>query len=202
MNLRFYDFESLEKELEGLPTLHRIAFAAACCERLLPNYNAFAREESWGAPSLLRAALDEVWQILEGKPVDIATLKKLRNACDSDDIVPHSDDFCGYVAEAQEAAIAIYKTLDACIEEQTLQHVIEAAERVAFTIEFSTDWDVLIETEEYIETVARHPFTVREMAKQNEILERLKSTKELNHDFLEWLRTSFDNDGKSLIDLG
>lgn len=201
MNLRFYDFETLEKELEGLSTQHRIAFAAACCERLLPNYNAFAREESWGAPSLLRTALDEVWQILKGKPVDVATLQKLRSACDSDDIVPHSDDFCGYVAEAQEAAIAIYKTLDACIE-PTLQHIIEVAERVAFTIEFSTDWDVSIETEKYIETIARHPFTVREMAKQNEILERLKNTKELNYDLLEWLRTSFDNGGKSLIDLG
>lgn len=77
MNLRFYDFETLEKELEGLPGLHRIAFAAACCERLLPNYNAFAREESWGAPFIFRNALNEIWQILQGKPVDVATIQQL-----------------------------------------------------------------------------------------------------------------------------
>jgi uncharacterized protein len=148
MNLRFYDFETLEKELEGLPGLHRIAFAAACCERLLPNYNVFAREESWGAPSIFRNALNEIWQILQGKPVDVATIQQLRNACDSDDIIPHSDDFSGYVAEAQEAAIAIYTTLDACIE-PTLERIVKVAECVAFTIEYFTDWDVSIETEEY-----------------------------------------------------
>lgn len=201
MNLRFYDFETLEKELEGLPALHRIAFAAACCERLLPNYNAFAREESWGAPSIFRYALNEVWQILQGKPVDVATIRQLRDACDSDDIIPHSDDFSGYVAEAQEAAIAIYTTLDACIE-PTPERIVKVAECVAFTIEFFIDWDVPTEIEECIETIACHPFTVREMAKQNEDLQKLKDTKELNQDLLEWLRTSFNNDGRSLIDLG
>jgi uncharacterized protein len=39
------------------------------------------------------------------------------------------------------------------------------------------------------------------MAKQSEDLQRLKQAEELDRDFVEWLRTSFDNDGKSLIDL-
>lgn len=64
MNLNFYEFDALEKELEGLPPLHRVAFAASCCERLLPNYNAFYFLENWGDPSVLRTALNEVWQIL------------------------------------------------------------------------------------------------------------------------------------------
>jgi uncharacterized protein len=201
MNLRFYDFETLEKELEGLSTLHRIAFAAACCERLLPNYNAFAREENWGDPFVLRTALDEVWQILQGKPVDVATIQQLKDTCNSDDIVPNSEEFSGYVGQAQEAASAIYYTLDACIE-PTLQHIMEVAERVAFAIEGFTDYDDSMETKEYIETIARHPFAVREMKRQNEDLQRLKNTEELDRDLLEWLRISSYNDGKSLIDLG
>lgn len=49
--------------------------------------------------------------------------------------------------------------------------------------------------------IADHPFWVREMAKQREDLQRLKEVETLDIEFLEWLGTSFDNDGKSLIDL-
>ncbi|MFB2919332.1 MULTISPECIES: DUF416 family protein [Aerosakkonema] len=77
MKLEFDDLEALEKELEGLPPLHRVAFAASICERLLPNYDVFYREEAWGDPSILRTALDEVWQILQGKPLDEPKINQL-----------------------------------------------------------------------------------------------------------------------------
>jgi hypothetical protein len=50
-------------------------------------------------------------------------------------------------------------------------------------------------------TFASHPLAVREMAKQQEDLQRLKEVETLEQDFLEWLRTSYDNDGKSVIDV-
>ncbi len=52
------------------------------------------------------------------------------------------------------------------------------------------------------QAIACHPLAVREMAKQSKDLRFLKQAEKLNPDFVEWLRTSFDNDGKSLIDLG
>ncbi len=91
MNLNLYSFDALEKEIEGLPPLHQVAFAASCCERLLPNYNVFSRLESWGNPSVLRTSLDEVWQILQGKQVDAATIRQLVEDCA--DVIPDSDDF-------------------------------------------------------------------------------------------------------------
>jgi uncharacterized protein len=48
--------ELIKAEIEELPPLNRIAFAASCCERLLPNYYIFAREESEGNPDALRNA--------------------------------------------------------------------------------------------------------------------------------------------------
>ncbi|MBC6423541.1 MAG: DUF416 family protein [Hormoscilla sp. SP5CHS1] len=63
-----------------MPQIHRLAFAAACCERLLPTYNAFCRRENWGNPALLRKALDEVWQVLQGKSVDAARISELKVA--------------------------------------------------------------------------------------------------------------------------
>lgn len=207
MNLNFYEFDALEKELEGLPPLHRIAFAASCCERLLPNYNAFYRLENWGDPSVLRTALNEVWQILQGKPVDAALIRRLIKDCE--DVIPDSDDFGGLSdMEAQEAAIAICNTLEACLN-PTPQQIIRVANCVTNTIDaFVPHGDKSFNVSEskvglkkLEEAIASHPLAVREMAKQSEDLRLLKQAEKLDPDFLEWLRTSFDNDGKSLIDL-
>ncbi|HEY9666133.1 MAG TPA: DUF416 family protein [Coleofasciculaceae cyanobacterium] len=46
MHLHFYDLEALEEEVKALPPLHRVAFVASICERMLPNYNAFSRTET------------------------------------------------------------------------------------------------------------------------------------------------------------
>ena len=52
-----------------------------------------------------------------------------------------------------------------------------------------------------VEEISNHPFTLREIAKQTEDLQRLKEVDSLNTELLEWLRTSSYNSGKSLIDL-
>lgn len=207
MNLDLYQFDALEKELEGLPPLHRIAFAASCCERLLPNYNAFSRRGNWGDPSMLRTALNEVWQILQGKLVDVIIIHQLIKSCE--DAIPDSDDFISpnliYDVEAQEAGIAVCVTLEACLS-PTPQQIIRVASCVTNTIDafvpvidksFDNSWSL----KKQYETIANHPLAVREMAKQSEDLHRLKQLEKLEPDFLEWLRTSCNNDGKSLIDI-
>ena len=52
---------------------------------------------------------------------------------------------------------------------------------------------------EIAKEIASHPFTIREMAKQSEDLQRLKEVESLEEGFLEWLRTSSYNNGTSLI---
>ncbi|HAG81307.1 MAG TPA: hypothetical protein DCL61_09060, partial [Cyanobacteria bacterium UBA12227] len=78
MNHQFFEFDTLAQELEGLSPIHRVAFAAACCERMLPNYNTFCRQVDWGDPSVPRKALDEVWQILQGKPASAVRVEQFR----------------------------------------------------------------------------------------------------------------------------
>lgn len=210
MELNIYEFDALEKEIEELPSLHKIAFAAACCERLLPNYNTFSRAENWGNPSVLRTALDEVWQILRAQPVDAVEIRRLREACEGE--IPDSDELrsgmMSHEAEAQEAAIAICHTLDACLD-PTSQCILKVAKCVTNTIDFFLDfmgelydssWDEK-STKEQTEEISCHPLALREMAKQSEDLQRLKEVKTLEPDLLEWLRTSSYNGGKSLIDL-
>lgn len=209
MNLDFYKLEALERELEELLPLHRIAFAASICERLLPNYNAFSREEGWGDPTVLRTALDEIWQILQSKPVDATRIRQLQGEID-DDVVPHSDYVkkSHYTAEAQEACSAIELTLAACLD-PTPEQIIKVARRARNTIDdFITCEEETVDPswserplEEVRAEIASHPLALREMTKQKEDLERLKEVETLDRDFLEWFRTSFDNGGRSLIDL-
>ncbi|NES04396.1 MAG: YjaG family protein [Okeania sp. SIO2F4] len=114
--------------------------------------------------------------------------------------IPEPEDFAGYCGQAQETCSAIYYTLDACIN-PTLKTILKVAEYLVAGIELFHDWNVDMNSPEYIETIAKHPFAVREMAKQNEDLQRLKDAKTLEPKLLEWLRTTSHNNGKSLIDL-
>ena len=41
--MQFFEFDTLRIELNKLPLLHQVAFAASICERLLPSYNVFCR---------------------------------------------------------------------------------------------------------------------------------------------------------------
>ena len=199
----------MEQELAGLPPLHRVAFAASLCERLLPNYSAFARDGGWGDPSILRVALDEVWQILQGKPLDELKIHQLMEDCSN--IYPSGDDSYDshYLPEAEAAVIAITNTLYLCLDptpERTIGVAMQAQEtlfsfiNLLVSLKDPLSWDKKTLAEQRKEVVI-HPFTVREMTKQSEDLQQLKETGTLDRNFLEWLRTSFDNGGKSLIDL-
>jgi Protein of unknown function (DUF416) len=52
-----------------------------------------------------------------------------------------------------------------------------------------------------VEEISNHPFTLREIAKQTEDLQKLREADRLSPELLEWLRTSSYNNAKSLIDL-
>lgn len=129
-----YDLDDVKNKLEALSSLHQIAFAASCCERLLPNYYVFAREEGQGDPSLLRTALDEVWQILEGKVAKKETIQLLLTDCEKA-IIP--SDYVlesRYSAESHLAIIAISKTLKACLSRDNVENILKVIEVVGDTI--------------------------------------------------------------------
>jgi uncharacterized protein YjaG (DUF416 family) len=55
----------LRKKLPDLGNAKSLAFAASCCERSIPNYNAFARETHWGDPKVVAEALARIIHICE-----------------------------------------------------------------------------------------------------------------------------------------
>lgn len=207
MNLKFGQFDILERELEKLPPLYQVAFAAACCERLYPHLDIFlreARKEGWNEENFFRVALSEIWQFLSAGEIDAARVRQLISDCEN---YPYEYE-CENTNEAQRAADAIDSTLILCLE-PTPQKTISVAKEVYETLYVYIDY--LYENEddswenkshqEMLEAIANHPFTVREMALQALCLQRLQSTPALTPEFLQWLRTSSENSGKSLLDL-
>ncbi len=208
MNLKYGQFDILERELEALPAMHRVAFAAACCERLFPNYGIFLRairEQDWNEQDPMREALDEIWEFLAGKEVNVARFSQLLLNCERYPYDYENEE----TAESQRAAWAICCTLELCLE-PTLPNIVSVAKHIEETLfeyldceisEFeNTNWDRKSH-KQVLEVIANHPFTVREMAKQSEDLQRLRETPTLTGEFLHWLRTSSENGGKSLLDL-
>jgi uncharacterized protein YjaG (DUF416 family) len=61
MSILRYDEAELVQRLQTLPNRLRVAFAAACAERQLPNYLSFSVATGQGHPSTLTEALDLMW---------------------------------------------------------------------------------------------------------------------------------------------
>jgi|GEM_PF-1634810 len=210
MNLNYNSLESLQRDFLQLPRFHQIVFSASCCERLLPNYYAFSRQEGRGNYSLLRTGLDTVWNILLGQFCNIEEIaNQLKNNCIdsvfSEEIIPKSP----YSYEAELAALAVHSTIELFIKDNNLElqvmplicTVDTVTEHVRILKEINDpNWENK-SYEDRDKEVFNHPFVVREITRQREDLQKLKKTKELNSDFVESIRNSFDNNGKSLIDL-
>lgn len=66
MVLPAFDGDRLKKRLEMLDSRRQIAFGAATCERLLPNYKAFQEDTGWGSIRPIQDASNLVWSFVAG----------------------------------------------------------------------------------------------------------------------------------------
>ena len=183
-----FDPDALERQLDHLPLPHRVAFAAACCERLLPNYSAFAREVGWGQPDTLRAALDYVWSALDGGSVDHDEIDRLMERCDA--VIPDTEDFdTSSVSAALDAGTAVVGTLRS-LRDGDPRHVVEVASYCRDTVHmYIQDRDDLHDNDPSFDTkIGQDPLMRRELARQSEILSELASTPVLDGTLLKRLR--------------
>jgi uncharacterized protein YjaG (DUF416 family) len=123
----------LRPRFEALRIQRQIAFAASCCERMLPNYVAFSRIEKWGDPDLLRRSLDEVWYFLRGRPLSTNRMERLAAQCYC--VIPHTEDFGSALASAAlDAAISVTLTLEACAN-PGFENPVEVARNARDTVD-------------------------------------------------------------------
>lgn len=106
-NLRF-DEDALEVQLSQMSIRARLAFALLCCERMLPNYRAFATQEDFGEPAVLRQTLDGFWDFLEK---DELPALEGKNRCE--ELAPDTEDYQSLLTSpALDAAVAIATLFD------------------------------------------------------------------------------------------
>jgi uncharacterized protein YjaG (DUF416 family) len=194
-----FDPDSLKRDLDRLPPAHRVAFAAACCERLLPNYSAFAREVGWGKPDTLRAALDYVWSVLEGGSIDHGRIDRIIEQCDA--VIPDTEAFDTIaVSSALDAGTAVVGTLRSLLDGDT-KHIVEVASYCRDTVHmYIQDRDDLDYKDALFDMkIEQDVLMRRELARQSDILSKLANTPVLDGAFLKQLRDESADGGRSNI---
>lgn len=102
----------------------RIALAAAMAERWLPVYESFSEEEDWGDPSILKRAVEAVWDCALGKELTLKDHVLLKNRVDEN--TPHDDDFAVYIDEVIATTAAIDYALNCCMSDDNTEDVVWA----------------------------------------------------------------------------
>jgi uncharacterized protein YjaG (DUF416 family) len=178
--LRF-DATKLIAELANLPRELRVAFAASCAERLLPNYERFAQKTGSGKTKVLKGALDSVWEDLQGRVVSDIEFASALEKCLS--LIPSEEDDPGeYAACAESAAasvaFAIRTRLTGAPQEAVwaAQRAYEAVDHLVMR-QFPTG----LVGRDFESAAVSHPLVQAELRRQQTDLHDLQSISTDNH---------------------
>lgn len=195
-----FDEETLAAVLGELSPRHRAAFAAAVCERLLPNYVAFSRETGWGEPEVLRTVLDEVWAFVRGATLASRALREREAQVER--ATPDTEDFDTYlVSPALDAGAALLAALE-CVRTTDASKAAEAAGMARDTVDMYVQEleDMSPGDRELEEKILNHPLMVRELERQEADLLALRQAEVIDDALVARLR-ALGQDGPSNIGL-
>lgn len=201
MVLPAFNSEVLKDRLIKLDSKRQLAFGAVCCERLLPNYLAFQKDAGWGNFDLVRKALDCVWASLNGRTPSSQEIKEITTSCES--AAPDSEDFDSlYVTSAQDACFAVCSLLDYLLESDVLK-VVQVATYATDSVDlYVQEIESMAPNDPQLEQkILMHRLMQRELAQEEADLKTIELAPSLNQDFLVQLKTSWNNNGKSNLDL-
>lgn len=123
------------------------------------------------------------------------------NECES--VGPDSDDFESlYTSFAQDACFAVCSLLDYLLKRdaarivQAVRYATDSVDHFVQEIENMAPNDPELE-----QKIVTHPLMQRELAQQEKELQMIEQASSLDHEFLKQLRSTWDNHGKSNLDL-
>jgi uncharacterized protein len=187
-----FDPDYLASELTGLSEKQLLAFAASCCERPLPFYNEFHKTERWGDPALVRTTLDEIWQIAQGKLVDVREIQILRRKCVR--VAPDADKFfSNYTSRALHVCEALHDALEACLQPSARRvglvrlHVLEALDVTINKLLDQQEPHLIMEARSP-EVIDNHPLMIQELSKQRHDIQILRDCTFFDKEFVETFR--------------
>ncbi|WP_043528469.1 YjaG family protein [Litchfieldella xinjiangensis] len=189
--------DGFHARLRQLEPRHRLAFMAALCERLMPNYALYAEHAEVGDSAALRSILALVWEHLLVKGARIDFDKQAEKLAE---LEPPTDDDSFGARRALEAVMAVSATLDALRGEAP-----EAIEEVSLASRGGVRAFIEMTEGEDDETrlaalVRQHPLMADENDFQDAVLEAVETPK-LDRDALKQLRRLGRNEGVSNLGL-
>lgn len=184
-----------QRVLSILHPKHRTAFAACCCERLIPIYHAFSVVEKWGDPDLLDEAIDEVWNLLEGSKVSENRIPQLLTSLDQlfPDLETHRS---LYASLAPDAVEAVRYTLMSATSDDNTQYVSNVLDIIMVVLGRYLEgvnypyhgFMPSDEVDDYVNWIAASPLKLAEIERQAQELQFLKRQPTLTTAFLRDLR--------------
>ena len=199
--LPVFSANSLREKLIKLDANQQLAFGAICCERLLPNYKAFQQDVGWGDFLPVRKALDFLWTVLKGGSTTPEEIKSITAYCEA--VVPDSEDFeSPYVSLAQDGCFAVCSLLDYLLEND-VDRVVQAATYATDSVDFYVQEieSMAPNDPELEQKILSHNLMQRELAQQEENLKAVEQVDVDSVEFLDGLKNSWNNEGKSNLDL-
>jgi uncharacterized protein YjaG (DUF416 family) len=172
--MRNNDYQTIDA-LSKMQAHQQLAFGAACCERMIPNYESFKQGVNWGDIGPLRRGLDTIWKACEGQRPGEAQLWDMLSRCGQS--APDSEDFTSlYTSPAQNAAFAVCALLEFLLDGDT--------GRIVSVPRFSTDSvDLVVQEQEDMnpqdpfreQKILEHPLMQQELMRQRrDLAEALK----------------------------
>jgi hypothetical protein len=168
--------------------LHRIAFGASCCERLLPNYRKFTDVEKWGDYKFLEDTLEEIWSFIYGKQFKSDKIDMLIKMCYK--VTPDSEEFDSiYTSFAIDAGGAVHEMLKCCLYNES-KHVVDVACFARDTVDmYIQERDNMDYSDIDFELkILNDKLMQNKLKKQLNDLELLNNNHQLNSQFLEAFR--------------
>ena len=191
--------DSLQRMIDRLPARGRLAFLLSCAERLLPNYFAFSRAESWGDPSALREAMDLGWAAFAGEQIATTVIEISLRRCEA--VTPDTEQFpSALVSAALDAAVCSALVLDYLLGGES-QKVVEGASLARDTVDMHVqELENLSPDDPLLEgKILRHSLMQRELARQSKDLDLLQRTDWTHPDVVTALRSRWRAPGISNI---
>lgn len=198
--MRSFDEAVLVQRLGAIPKLRRVAFAAACAERLLPAYATYVSRSGWGDAARLRFMLDELWSISERGANTASNLQSTIDDCMA--LIPGEDrgPWMHERAYAEDASSALAYALSCC-QTGDSQEAAWAARRAYEAV------DQFVVRQHNLGTEARrdekrvlsYPTIQRELERQDRDLERLCGAVEDEADLIREIRERAKSDASNVF---
>jgi uncharacterized protein len=189
--------------LRNLSKEHKLVFAIACSERLLPFYQRFYETEKWGNLLELKKIVDIIWGEILDHTLPTSQINNLIEQCAN--ICPDTEEFSSpWAAPAMSVCVSIISTLECQLDGSTTKasesgaQALEAIYSYLYT-KLDPESGFHAANQTFEKKLIESPMIKAEIEKQEQDLQLLNLTPSLTVEFIQTFRNSSLEMGELLL---